>query len=120
MRSSSAESTRYSFIQMDQEPGISKRITVLSWSVPAVLVIVAIVVCSLCGNPKAPSGFSRDVMTYAGSLLSIIGAVAVFISDKYMTHWKLHPNPLIYWKVSKGSKHTLSILVLTHACSFFT
>ena len=66
---------------------------------PLVLVLVAILVVGICGDPNATTGFSRDIMTYAGSLLSIIGAVAVFVSDKYMTHWKLHPNPLIYWKV---------------------
>lgn len=41
----------------------------------------------------------RNFKTYAGSFLSIVGALAVFASDKIMTHWKLHPNPLIYWKM---------------------
>ncbi|GMH75602.1 hypothetical protein TL16_g06815 [Triparma laevis f. inornata] len=84
---------------MDIEPGISKGIMIVSWSVPVVLVVICGVVIGVYGDPNAEKGFARDVMTYAGSFLSIVGALAVFASDKIMTHWKLHPNPLIYWKM---------------------
>ncbi|GMH85874.1 hypothetical protein TrVE_jg3972 [Triparma verrucosa] len=84
---------------MDVEPGISKSIVFASWSVPVVLVLISAIVIAIYGDPNAKEGFPRDVMTYAGSFLSIVGALAVFVSDKIMTHWKLHPNPLIYWKM---------------------
>ena len=98
-RSSSADSTRFSFVAMDQEAEISPTFSAVVWSIPCVLVIIAATVASVYGDVNASTGFSRDVMTYTGSSLSIVGAFAVFISDKYMTHWKLHPNPLIYWKM---------------------
>jgi hypothetical protein len=52
------------------------------WSIPCILVILSSIIAAVYGSVNAPSGFSRDVMTYAGSMLSIIGALAVFISDK--------------------------------------
>ncbi len=98
-RSSSADSTRYSFVHMDAEPGISSVYTYLAALIPAILTLTAISLCLTYGDPTQQNGLPRDIFTYTGSSLSLIGGLGVFVSDKYMTHWKVHPNPLIYWKM---------------------
>jgi len=41
----------------------------------------------------------RNVFTYCGAALSIMGAVAVIISARLMPHWRQHPNTLVYYKM---------------------
>jgi hypothetical protein len=88
----------------------------------------AILGCLLVGDPNAPSGIEKDIFTYMGATLSLVGAAGVFYSDSVMVHWKLHPyvepnpypskraltflsflgslarrNPLIYFKMMADS-----------------
>ena len=98
--SSEYSSAQLSYTNMDKDSGITKAFSVSIWCVPLLLTIVGITICWIYGNVNGSDDFSRSIFTYVGTSLSIIGAVAVFISDKCMTHWKLHPNPLIYWKLT--------------------
>ena len=135
-RSSSADSTRQS-IQLDDIPSISKRYIYISYLIPIFLVTTAVGLAVLIGDPndcncdpnlpsyescedRCSSGsIKKDIYTYCGAALSIFGAVFVFISDRYMIHWKLHPNPLIYFKMIADS--ILAVVTMTNqagtACS---
>jgi hypothetical protein len=114
MRASSAASGRES-LQIDVNDGISRRYRYLAWIGPLSLVFAAVLVACLIGNPNckpedsadgdiakaslAACELQRDIYTYMGAMLSLAGSFAVFISGRYMVHWNLHPNPLIYYKM---------------------
>jgi len=101
-RASSVGSTdsRYSNLQfhLDDEPLISQKYKVISLFIPIFLVSVAIFLTMQLGDANSDDAFERDIFTYTGSTLGLLGPLAVIISNEYMVHWRQHPNPLIYWK----------------------